>query len=150
MEWAERRLTEAGLLNYWGELDRANPVRWVQQAIEDNPDLASESLPWLRERGVDLSKAETFEELILRLIPSEGGCKRQPALLRESRHHSPESSARLATIRIQAARDTPRAFAAASTRLRRSGGKRMIAASLLSSFAGALAPPPAMKLSISA
>ncbi len=73
MEWAERRLTEAGLLNYLGELDRANPVRWVQQAIEDNPDLASESLPWLRERGVDLSKAETFEELILRLIPSEGG-----------------------------------------------------------------------------
>jgi hypothetical protein len=73
MEWAERRLTEASLLNYWGELDRGNPARWVQQAIEDNPDLASESLPWLRERGADLSKAETFEELILRLIPSEGG-----------------------------------------------------------------------------
>lgn len=50
---------------------------------------------------------------------------------------------------IHAARDTPRAFAAASTRFRRSGGKLMIAASLLSSFAGALAPPRAMKLSIS-
>ena len=72
MEWAESRLSEARLLNHWGELDRANPARWVEQAITDNPDLASGSLPWLREQGADLSKAETFEELVLRLIPSEG------------------------------------------------------------------------------
>ena len=37
----------------------------------------------------------------------------------------------LATIRIHAARDTPRALAAASTRFKSSGGKRIIAASLV-------------------
>jgi hypothetical protein len=62
------------------------------------------------------------------------------------RHYSPESSARLATIRIRAARDTPRGLAAASTRFKKLGRK---ADNRGNSFVFPAGPelPRAMKLS---
>jgi hypothetical protein len=72
------------------------------------------------------------------------------------RHHSPVSNALLATESIQAERDIPRCFAAASIRFSMSGGKRTIAAIRFSflatgggSFGGAGRDAPEMKLSIS-
>lgn len=71
MSWAEDQLREANLLGFSPE--RQSLARWTEQAIAQNPDLRDKSLPWLRERDSHPEKAETFEELILRLIPSEGG-----------------------------------------------------------------------------
>ncbi len=70
MRWAERRLWEAGLLNF----DPPSlPARWTEQVIAENLDVLDQSVPWLRERGSEPQNAETFEQLILTLIPSDGG-----------------------------------------------------------------------------
>ena len=71
MQWAENRLLEADLLS--STPSRKNPQDWAEQAIAQNPDLTDQSLPWLKERDLHPEKAETFEELILSLIPSESG-----------------------------------------------------------------------------
>ena len=49
MQWAEQRLSEV---------------------IAQNLDLMDDSIPWMKERDSHPEKAETFEELILQLIPS--------------------------------------------------------------------------------
>lgn len=73
MSWAEENLWEANLLDrpapkYWND-----PKMWANLVLEQNQSIQSESLPWMRERGTDPSEAETFEQLILGLIPQESG-----------------------------------------------------------------------------
>jgi hypothetical protein len=70
MEWAENRLFEANLFS--GNPPKS-PAPWVQQVIAENWDLQDESIPWVLEKDSRPEKAETFENLILSLIPSEGG-----------------------------------------------------------------------------
>lgn len=72
MVWAERRLREADLLGFV-DPDPKDPVGWAEIAIGLNPDLMDQSLPWLEERDSHPEKAPTFENLVLSLIPSEGG-----------------------------------------------------------------------------
>jgi hypothetical protein len=71
MRWAEDKLMEANLFN--GNPDRKNPQQWAEEVIAQNDNLADESLPWIKERDLHPEKAETFENLILSLIPTEGG-----------------------------------------------------------------------------
>jgi hypothetical protein len=72
MHWAENRLFEAGLLPYTPK--RSSPQVWAEQALAQNLDIMEESLPWLKERdNLGLAGVETFEGLILALIPMEGG-----------------------------------------------------------------------------
>ena len=71
MIWADGRLTEAGLLS-WSP-PTSDPARWTAQAIAQNPDLMDQSIPYLLEKDSQPQEAETFEELILSLIPTEGG-----------------------------------------------------------------------------
>jgi hypothetical protein len=59
-------------------------------------------------------------------------CARDSAHVYRKTSPLPDPAPVLATSRIPAARDTPSALAAASTRFRSSGEKRIIAASLLS------------------
>jgi hypothetical protein len=72
MAWAEDRLFQANML-WVGQPNRKNLSEWIQQAIADNPAILDESVPWMMERGSQPEDAETFEGLILKLIPSEGG-----------------------------------------------------------------------------
>ena len=72
MAWAENRLSEANLFS-GNQPDRRNPSRWAEQVIALNPDLTDQSLPWLQEKDSHPEQAETFESLILSLIPSESG-----------------------------------------------------------------------------
>ena len=69
--WAEGKLREGNLLAF--DPARKSPARWTAQAIAQNLDLIDQSFPFLRERDIHPEKAETFEELILDLIPREGG-----------------------------------------------------------------------------
>ena len=72
MTWAERRLEESSLFE--GNRPRTdNPSIWTEQVIAQNPDLMDQSIPWLKERASHPEEAETFEQLILQLIPQEGG-----------------------------------------------------------------------------
>jgi hypothetical protein len=71
MAWAEGRLEEAGLLE--GNPSRKNPFSWSQDALAENPALLEQSPGYLQERGTQPEKAPTFENLILSLIPTEGG-----------------------------------------------------------------------------
>jgi hypothetical protein len=71
MRWAEGRLFEANL--FGANPDRSSPRAWAERAIAQNLDLMDQSLPWLKERGSHPERADTFENLILCLIPSEGG-----------------------------------------------------------------------------
>src|ERR1700759_75984 len=71
MQWAEQQLSEANLLG-WGT-PPSDPRGWTQMVIARNSDLMDETMPHLEERGVQPEKAESFEGLILQLIPSEGG-----------------------------------------------------------------------------
>lgn len=71
MQWAERRLRENNLLG--SDPPFHDPGAWTEQAIARNPDLMDQGMPYLRERGHHPENAETFESLILQLIPSEGG-----------------------------------------------------------------------------
>ena len=71
MSWAERVLEEASLLT--SDPPRKTPELWTEQAIALNSDLLDQSAPYLMERDVRPDKAETFEELIRSLVPSEGG-----------------------------------------------------------------------------
>ncbi len=75
MLWAERKLEEANLLGFTPRKEqRRDPlVSWTDQVIALNLDLMDQSLPYLREREVRPDKAESFEGLILSLVPSEGG-----------------------------------------------------------------------------
>jgi hypothetical protein len=72
MAWAENRLREGNLFPLFLN-PSDNPSAWVQQVISDNPDILGESVPWMMERYRQPDGAETFEELILNLIPTEGG-----------------------------------------------------------------------------
>ena len=45
----------------------------MELVIARSLDLKDNSLPWLEERDIHPEKAENFEELILSLIPKEGG-----------------------------------------------------------------------------
>jgi hypothetical protein len=71
MSWAEGRLFEANLLGF--DPPRLSPELWTARAIAQNLDLLDQSMPYLRERDVRPDKAESFEVLILSLIPTEGG-----------------------------------------------------------------------------
>ena len=71
MAWAEHRLWEENLLAAV-KFNRKNLFQWTEHVIAQNQDLKDESLPWQEERDSHPEDAETFEELILRLIPSEG------------------------------------------------------------------------------
>jgi hypothetical protein len=71
MQWAEQRLSEANLFG-WNP-PSSGPRGWADQVIAQNRDLMDEAIPWWRERGIHPENAETFESLILQLIPSEGG-----------------------------------------------------------------------------
>ena len=70
MQWADQRLREESLLG--SDPDPKDPTRWTAVAIAQNLDLM-EVLPYLQEKGSYPEKAPTFENLILSLIPSEGG-----------------------------------------------------------------------------
>jgi hypothetical protein len=71
MRWAERRLFEQNLLH--SDPPRQDPQAWCEQAIAGNWDMADESMFYIACRGSQPELAQTFEELILSLIPSEGG-----------------------------------------------------------------------------
>jgi hypothetical protein len=71
MRWAEQRLFEANLLGF--DPDRSSPATWANQAIGGNWDIAGDSLFYLECRGSHPERAQSFEELVLSLIPSEGG-----------------------------------------------------------------------------
>jgi hypothetical protein len=71
MRWANRRLSEANLLAETPP--PSSPRNWADQAIAQNLDLIDDSMEWWQERGIFPEKAETFEGLIVQLIPSEGG-----------------------------------------------------------------------------
>jgi hypothetical protein len=49
-----------------------NLAAWTQAVIATNPDLV-DSLFYLQERAREPERAQTFENIILSLIPSEGG-----------------------------------------------------------------------------
>jgi len=70
MRWAERRLSEA---NLWSGNPPNDLPSWTAQVIARNPDLMGDSLPHLQERDLHPEKAESFESLVLQLIPSESG-----------------------------------------------------------------------------
>jgi hypothetical protein len=53
------------------EANRDSPFAWTPQVIADNPDLV-DSIFYVECRGSYPEAAETFEELILSLIPTEG------------------------------------------------------------------------------
>lgn len=69
--WADNQLEEANL--YDPPLSRLSPQDWTEQAIAQNLDVMDQSIPWLEERDSHPEKSEDFEELILSLIPKEGG-----------------------------------------------------------------------------
>jgi hypothetical protein len=71
MDWVESRLEDNSLLT--GNPDRSTMRQWLTDVIEDNPNLMEQSVDWAMDRGTRPEKAETVEELILSLIPSEGG-----------------------------------------------------------------------------
>lgn len=71
MDWAQQKLEEADL--YRGNSPPLNPRAWVEQVIARNLDLMDDSIPWLEERDSHPEKAQTFDQLILSLIPSESG-----------------------------------------------------------------------------
>lgn len=73
MLWAEKRLREAGLFPLFLNPDLENPRVWALQVLEDNWDIRDESLPWVRAHNSHPERAETFENLILSLIATEGG-----------------------------------------------------------------------------
>ena len=70
MTWAENRLFEEGLFNAHPAPQR--PKAWTEHVIAQNPDLM-EVLPYLEEKNLRPEEAESFEDLILSLIPTEGG-----------------------------------------------------------------------------
>ena len=72
MKWAENRLSEA---NLWegNPPNPRSPAAWTDQVIARNLDLMDQSIPWLKERDSRPDKAETFESLILSLLPTESG-----------------------------------------------------------------------------
>ena len=72
MAWAERRLSEAGLFEGRAGHHK-NPRDWTQEVLAQNPDLTDQSLSWVQQQDSHPEKAQTFESLILDLIPSEGG-----------------------------------------------------------------------------
>ena len=74
MVWAEDRLSDQNLLAA-GELwkERKDPEAWVEAALVENPDIFEISLPWSKERNNHPETAESFNQLILSLIPTEGG-----------------------------------------------------------------------------
>ena len=72
MEWAEHLLREEGLFQSFQDPE-PTPGPWVELVIAQSLDMKDHSLPWLEERDIHPEKAENFEELILSLIPKEGG-----------------------------------------------------------------------------
>lgn len=71
MSWAENQLFQGNLLSY--DPSRESPAIWADQAIARNPDLMDQSVPYLLEYDSHPEEESTFEGLISRLIPSEGG-----------------------------------------------------------------------------
>ena len=71
MDWAVHRLEEASL--YSGNPPPLSPRAWADQVIAQNLDLKDEAMPHLEERDLHPEKADSFESLILQLIPSESG-----------------------------------------------------------------------------
>jgi hypothetical protein len=70
MRWADRRLVAEGLEN--GSPAEKTPEAWVDHVISQNLNLR-DNLHWVRSRGSQPEKAETFEDLITAFIPTEGG-----------------------------------------------------------------------------
>jgi len=62
---------EANLYNF--PPHQNDPREWADRVIAQNPDMEDQSIPWIREHGEHPERAETFENLILTLIPMEGG-----------------------------------------------------------------------------
>ena len=73
MKWAEERLREAGLFPLFLKPNLKDPRVWAQEVLEDSLDIRDGSLPWVRAHNSHPERAETFESLILSLIPKEGG-----------------------------------------------------------------------------
>jgi hypothetical protein len=69
MAWAEQRLFEENLLHC--DPPKRDLRAWTEHVIADNPDLV-DSLPYLAERDCRPERAQTFENLVLSMIPSEG------------------------------------------------------------------------------
>jgi hypothetical protein len=72
MRWAERRLEEQDLWHGSPPSNRGDLAAWAQAVIASNPDLV-DSLFYLEWRDSHPDRAETFENLVLSMIPSEGG-----------------------------------------------------------------------------
>lgn len=72
MAWVEERLSEAGLLG-WGHPDRENLFAWTEEVLANNGDILSESVRWRLDRGWTPETVNSFEELVLELIITEGG-----------------------------------------------------------------------------
>jgi hypothetical protein len=70
MDWALHRLEQRSL--YLGNPSPLALAQWTEQVIAQNPELMEVFL-YLQERDIHPEKAETFEELILDLIPQKGG-----------------------------------------------------------------------------
>ena len=73
MQWAENRLWQEGL---WqgNPPDPKNLFQWTEHVIAQNPEMTDQDVPfWLQQRALHPERAETFESLILQLIPKEGG-----------------------------------------------------------------------------
>ena len=73
MTWAEDLLFKEGL---WqgNPPDRQNPFQWTEQVIAQNPEMLDQDVPfWLQQRGLHPEQSETFESLILQLVPGKEG-----------------------------------------------------------------------------
>lgn len=72
MRWGERRLEEQDLWHGNAPSNREDLRAWADVVIADNRDLV-DSLFYLAERDSHPERAQSFENLVLSLIPSEGG-----------------------------------------------------------------------------
>ena len=70
MKWADLRLLQEGLEN--GSPEEKGLEAWVSHVLAQNLYLR-DNIHWVREHNSHPEKAETFEDLILAFIPTEGG-----------------------------------------------------------------------------
>jgi hypothetical protein len=74
----DRQEVVGGAAPVGSELIRVGPAAVRPERVDPNGDrpeldLMDEAMPWWEERDIHAEQAETFESLILQLIPSEGG-----------------------------------------------------------------------------
>lgn len=71
MHWVEMTLFEASGDSV--EPDRRSLGHWTHNLIEASPWLYAEGAPWAMAHGLRPNQADNVHELIVSLIPSEGG-----------------------------------------------------------------------------